>query len=81
MRNYFRMKKNEWKVKAMFYGLIVELAENQKDIIALVQNLYLGLKDTPVEELRSELTKHIAEFAHDQAVKEREALPKQSLKN
>jgi len=73
MINYLRMKKNEWKVKSMFYGLIIELTENQKDIIALLQNLYLGLKDTPVEELRSELTKHIAEFAHEQAVKDREA--------
>lgn len=31
MKNYFKMKKNKWKVKAMLYGLIVEPSENQKE--------------------------------------------------
>ena len=73
MKNYIKMKKNEWKVKSMFYGFILELTENQKDLIDLIQNLYLTLKDTPVEELKSEMTRHIAELAHEQAVKERQA--------
>ena len=73
MITYFRMKKNEWKVKAQFYGLIVSVLNNQKDMIELIQNLYTSLKDVPTEQLRSELMGKIAELAHQQAVKEREA--------
>lgn len=73
MITYFRMKKNEWKVKAQFYGLIVSVMNNQKDMIELVQNLYASLKDVPAEQLRSELMGKIAELVHQQAVKEREA--------
>lgn len=73
MINYFRMKKNEWKLKGMFYGIIVELVENQKDIIAMIQKLYISLKDTYQEDFQKELIKQIASLAHDQVVREREA--------
>ena len=73
MINYFRMKKNEWKFKGMLYGIIVELVENQKDIIAMIQKLYISLKDTSQEDFQKELVKQIASLAHDQAVREREA--------
>lgn len=73
MINYFRMKKNEWKLKGMLYGIIVELVENQKDIIAMIQKLYISLKDTSQEDFQKELIKQIASLAHDQVVREREA--------
>lgn len=73
MINYFRMKKNEWKLKGMFYGIIVELVENQKDIIAMIQKLYISLKDISQEDFQKELIKQIASLAHDQVVREREA--------
>lgn len=73
MINYFRMKKNEWKLKGIFYGIIVELVENQKDIIAMIQKLYISLKDTSQEDFQKELVKQIASLAHDQVVREREA--------
>ena len=73
MINFIRMKRNEWKVKAMFYGTIVAIMNGQKDIIGFVQKLYGALKDVPMEDLRKELISNIAELAHEQAVKEREA--------
>lgn len=73
MIKYFMMKRNEWKVKAMFYGTIVSVIDEQKDIIGFVQRLYVALKDVPMEDLRKELISNIAELAHEQAVKEREA--------
>lgn len=72
MITYFRMKKNEWKVKALFYGLIVNVMNEQTDIIEFIQKLYTSLKDVPADQLRSELMGKIAELAHQQAVKERE---------
>lgn len=73
MINYFRMKKNEWKLKGMLYGIIVELVENQKDIIAMIQKLYISSQDTSQEDFQKELVKQIASLAHDQVVREREA--------
>ena len=73
MIKYIKMKRNEWKVKAMFYGTIASIMDEQKDIIGFVQRLYLVLKDVPIEDLRKELISNIAELAHEQAVKEREA--------
>lgn len=45
MINYFKMKRNEWKVKAKFYGMIVQLMDNQKDILSALENLFIALKD------------------------------------
>lgn len=73
MIRYFMMKRNEWKVKAMFYGTIASIMDEQKDIIGFVQRLYGALKDVPMEDLRKELISNIASLAHEQAVKEREA--------
>lgn len=64
MINYFKMKRNEWKVKAQFYGMVAHLIDNQKDIIAMIQKLYTILKDVPAEELRTEFVVALAKIAH-----------------
>lgn len=65
MFEYFKMKRNEWKVKAMFYGMIVGFVENQKDFIDFIQKLYVAVKDVPTDELRKELMKAVAEIVHE----------------
>ena len=65
MFEYFKMKRNEWKVKAMFYGVIVGFVENQKDFIDFIQKLYVAVKDVPTDELRRELVKAVAEIVHE----------------
>lgn len=47
MINYFKMKKNEWKIKAQFYGMISHLIDDQKDVIETLEKLFDSLKDTP----------------------------------
>ena len=42
---YLKMKRNEWKVKAYLYGMIANVIDNQKDIIAVLEKLYVALKD------------------------------------
>ena len=58
MITYFiRMKRNEWKVKAMLYGTIAQIMDNQdeiKDMINLVKKLYEELKGIPAEDLQKE---------------------------
>ena len=69
MFTYFKMKKNEWTVKKMFYGAIVQLMDNQdeiKDMINLVKKLYEELKDVPAEDLQKEFIGKLAEIIHNE---------------
>ena len=69
MFTYFKMKKNEWTVKKMFYGAIVQLIDNQdeiKDMINLVKKLYEELKDIPTEDLQKEFIGKLAEIIHNE---------------
>ncbi len=65
MFTYFKMKKNEWKVKATIYGIIASVMDNQKEIIEFVRKLYVSLKDVPAEDIQKELISKIAELVHD----------------
>ena len=69
MFTYFKMKKNEWTVKKMFYGAIVQLMDNQdeiKNMINLVKKLYEELKDIPAEDLQKEFVSKLAEIIHNE---------------
>ena len=69
MFTYFKMKKNEWTVKKMFYGAIVQLMDNQDEIkgmINLVKKLYEELKDIPAEDLQKEFIGKLAEIIHNE---------------
>lgn len=70
MITYFKMKKNEWRVKCQLYGFIAALMDNQKDIAALMQRLFAALKDVPAEELRNEFISNLASVIHEEARKE-----------
>ena len=63
---YLKMKKNEWKVKAMFYGTIAALIDNQKDVLVLLQKMYTALKDVSAEELQREFVNKLAEIIHEE---------------
>ena len=72
MVTYFRMKKTEWKVKAMLYGTIAQIMDNQdeiKDMINLVKKLYEELKDVPTEDLQKEFIGKLAEIIHNESPK------------
>ena len=47
MITYFKMKRNEWKVKAYFYAMILKFMNEQKDIFATLENLSGVLKESP----------------------------------
>lgn len=75
MINYIRYKRNEWKVKAMFYGMIVGFMNEQEDIIGiikLVKYLYGALKDVPMEDLQKELVTAITTIIHEENKKTEE---------
>ena len=71
-----KMKRDEVMVKTIFYGTIASIMENQseiKDTLGLAKKLIDELKSVPQEDLRKEFISKIAELAHEQAIKEREA--------
>lgn len=65
MINFIRMKRAEWKVKAMFYGTIAALIDNQKEIVELLQKMYVALKDVSADELQKEFISKLAEIIHE----------------
>ena len=69
MIEYITYKKNEWKVKAMFYRTIIQIMDNQdeiKDMLDLVKRLYEELKDVPTEDLQKEFVSKLAEIIHNE---------------
>ena len=68
---WFKNKVMEIEMKYVLYSTIVEFAKEQEDIIKFIKNLYISLKDAPMEDLRKELISNIAQLAHDEAVKMR----------
>ena len=71
MIEYIKYKKNEWKVKAMLYGTIAQIMDNQdeiKDMLDLVKRLYEELKDVPTEDLQKEFVSKLAEIIHNEQV-------------
>lgn len=62
--NWYKAKKAEFKVKAMFYGAIAGFIDNKEPIIKMVRALFTELKDVPAENLRDELISKIAELVH-----------------
>lgn len=66
MFTYLKMKRDEWKVKAMFYGTIAALIDNQKEVLMLLQKMYTALKDVPAEELQKEFIARLAEIIHEE---------------
>ena len=69
MIEYITYKKNEWKVKEMLYGTIIQIMDNQdeiKDMLDLVKRLYEELKDVPTEDLQKEFVSALAEIIHNE---------------
>lgn len=66
MINYFRMKKAEWKIKATFLGAIASIIDNQKEVLNLLQKIYIALKDVPVEDLQKEFVTKLTEIIYSE---------------
>ena len=69
LKKYIEYKKNEWKVKAMFYGTIIQIMDNQdeiKNMLDFVKRLYEELKDVPTEDLQKEFVSALAEIIHNE---------------
>ncbi len=55
MINYIRMKRAEWKIKATLYNAIAAFIDNQKEILELLQKIYIAFKDVSAEDLQKRI--------------------------
>lgn len=70
MITYFKMKHAEWKLKLEMYKAAASIVSERTNIVNLVKDLYLSLKDTPVEDLQSKFIESVAEIVHRENQKE-----------
>lgn len=73
IKNWFIMKKKEITLKITLYTAIEKVIAEQKDITTLLSNLFMVLKDVPLNELKDEFILKLADIIHDQAEAERNA--------
>ncbi|MCM1059622.1 MAG: hypothetical protein NC452_04950 [Eubacterium sp.] len=71
MFTYFKMKKNEWKIRNAIHDSILGFMENSKDIVNIAKKLFDSVKDMPAEEIRDEFIGKLAEIIHEENNKER----------
>lgn len=70
MFKYFKMKRNEWKIKAAIYGIIASIMDNQQEIIETVKKLFMSLKDISAEDMQQEFISKITELIYEENRKE-----------
>lgn len=63
---WYKKKKAELKVKAMFWSAIAGLVDNYEPVIKMAKTLFEELKGVPAEELQSELVSKFAEIIHNE---------------
>jgi hypothetical protein len=59
------MKRAEWKIKATLYNAIAAFIDNQKEILELLQKIYIAFKDVSAEDLQKEFISKLAEIIHN----------------
>ena len=74
IKTWLEMKKKEILVKSKLYGMILAFADEQENLFKLVKDLYMELKDVPMNELRKEFVGKLAEIIHNEAEKQRETV-------
>lgn len=67
MFTYFKMKKNEWKIKNAFYNGILGFMKNKKDIFNRAKELFDSVKDMSAEEIRDKFIGTLAEIVHEES--------------
>lgn len=72
MFTYFKMKKNEWKIRNTIYNSILGFMENKKDIVNTAKKLFDSVKDMSVEDIRDEFIGKLAEIIHEESNRQKE---------
>lgn len=66
IRNYIKMKKAEWKIKATIYSTVAYTLENSTEVIDMIKKLFVTLKDVSFEDLQKEFVGALAKMIHEE---------------
>ena len=64
IRDWYRMKREEIKMKLVIYSYVNKFMENKKEIIKLAFDLFYALKDIPTDKLQEKFIAALAEVVH-----------------
>lgn len=67
MFTYFKMKKNQWKIRNAVYNSILGFMKNKKGIVDTAKKLFDSVKDMSAEDIRDEFIGKLAEIVHESA--------------
>lgn len=70
MFTYIKMKIKEHRIKLALYSSVEKIMSERKDIVVTATNLYLSLKDTPIDELQDKFISALAEVIHNDTHRE-----------
>lgn len=65
MITYIKMKRKEHKFKLALYSALINAFNENENFINTVKNLYISLKDVPVEQLQEIFISKLAEIIHE----------------
>ncbi|MBD5117259.1 MAG: hypothetical protein HDT48_07125 [Ruminococcaceae bacterium] len=71
MFTYFKMKKNEWKIRNAIYNGILGFMESKRDIVDTAKKLFDSVKDMSAKDIRDEFIGKLAEIVHEESKKQR----------
>ena len=71
MFTYFKMKKNEWKIRNAICNGILGFMESKRDIVDTAKKLFDSVKDMSAEDIRDEFIGKLAEIVHEESKKQR----------
>ncbi|MCI8605177.1 MAG: hypothetical protein HFE79_13725 [Ruminiclostridium sp.] len=71
MFTYFKMKKNEWKIRNAIYNSILGFMKNKQDIVNTAKKLFDSVKDMSGDEIRNEFIGKLAEIVHEESKRQR----------
>jgi len=70
---WLKMKRLELELKTKLYTYPSAFLSEQENLISRLGEVYLVLKDTPIEELQDKVISLMAEKAHEQTLLKKEA--------
>ncbi len=69
---FFKMKYNEWRVKAALYGIAASFIADKTGRLDTIRELIDSLKGLTGEDLRSEFIGALASIIHEEAQKDKQ---------
>lgn len=72
MITYIKMKIKEHRIKLALYYSIEIFMDEKEGFVETIKNLYFAIKDTPINELKDQFIRELANVVHEKTQEEQE---------